>query len=64
MVWHQTPSAQPMQVPASNEDLLISFKAFDLNRDGKLSKAELYEVLQGNDGCSESVYIADSGGMF
>ena len=29
------------------EELQITFKAFDKNRDGKLSKDEMFEALQG-----------------
>ena len=33
-------------VPDDMEELEITFKAFDKNRDGKLSKDEMFEALQ------------------
>lgn len=42
------------QVPATEEDLLISFKAFDADGDGYVTPAELKAVLNGVPGAKLS----------
>eukprot|EP00041_Stephanoeca_diplocostata_P020141 m.444074 g.444074 ORF g.444074 m.444074 type:complete len:153 (+) comp21486_c0_seq2:204-662(+) len=42
--------ADEIKVPSSEEELLISFKAFDQDRDGKLTSQEMIEMLQSTPG--------------